>query len=561
MKVGDNTFGQTFDIDRSGETSVTISGTLTSPLSFTVREGAQDVKVSAGTLEGNVWTLDVSDTLPAVLTVKLPAAGSVWRPSGVTESFAPQKVEETLNSQVQLPPGYKALDIPPPVDPFGRPQLFEPLGMAITKDGSAIVSTRSAGVWLLRAGNWTQMAEGLLDAMAVVIEKDDLSQIVVGQKPEVTRLIDHDKDGRFDEYVTLSDDFLHSTDYHEYLHGPTKGADGNYYFTLNLSNAKEEISYRAGGKFMGTAGGYRAWAMKVTPDGVTTPFANGLRSPAGISTGPDGRLYYTDNQGEFNGTSKLYVLEEGKFYSHPSGLIDLPGMTPESPEIQWDAVKETREQPLAMLAHSIVSNSPGHPVWDTTEGAFGPFSGDIFLGDQTLSTLFRIRPHEVDGVEESALIPFGKNFPSGVMRMNFLPNGNLLVGQTGRGWRAAGGKEAALVMVSRTQEPLGNYLLDVQREGDVFRLTFSEDLDPSLDTKTLEVKSWTYTDSPNYGSNEVEKRNETIANVAQPDSKTLEISITSPEPIGQLPRLYQFTSKDLPATTPSGLEAYYTRLK
>ena len=48
--------------------------------------------------------------------------------------------------------------------------------------------------------------------------------------------------------------------------------------------------------------------------------------------GPDGRVWYADNQGDFVATSKLYVLRKDAFYGHPPGLVDLPGMTPARPK-------------------------------------------------------------------------------------------------------------------------------------------------------------------------------------------------------------------------------------
>ena len=49
--------------------------------------------------------------------------------------------------------------------------------------------------------------------------------------------------------------------------------------------------------------------MRVKPDGKYELFANGLRSPASLGVGPDGRVWYTDNQGDFVATSKMYELQ------------------------------------------------------------------------------------------------------------------------------------------------------------------------------------------------------------------------------------------------------------
>ena len=82
-------------------------------------------------------------------------------------------------------------------------------------------------------------------------------------------------------------------------------------------------------------------------------------------SGPDGRIWYTDNQGDFVGTSKMFELKKDAFYGHPAGLVDLPGMTPDSPEIQWEQVAARKEQPVILFPHNRVANSPGNPAWIT----------------------------------------------------------------------------------------------------------------------------------------------------------------------------------------------------
>src|SRR5690606_39730327 len=97
------------------------------------------------------------------------------------------------------------------------------------------------------------------------------------------------------------------------------------------------------------------------PDGKSGPFASGVRGPASVGVSPDGRLWYADNQGDFVGTSKLFELKKGGFYGHPAGLVDLPGMTPASPEIQWEQVIARKERATILFPHNRVANSPGNP--------------------------------------------------------------------------------------------------------------------------------------------------------------------------------------------------------
>ena len=55
------------------------------------------------------------------------------------------------------------------------------------------------------------IADGLLDALGVIVEKD---RLVVGQKAELTALYDKNGDGFYETFRTLSDDFLFTANYH-----------------------------------------------------------------------------------------------------------------------------------------------------------------------------------------------------------------------------------------------------------------------------------------------------------------------------------------------------------
>ena len=540
FQVDENFFKLQFTVSPEGKATLHLDGSLKKPQTFRL------ASIIKGRSED--WTIT---SLPAELTFKIPVT-LAWRPIDATETGKTQKRVNTPNQKIRLPRGYKAEQIAAPLDPHGRTQLFEPLGMDHSSDGSLIIASRTAGIWKLTENSWTQIAEGLQDCLGVIQEDD--GSLIVSQKPELTRLRDIDGDGWYDLYETLTEDFLSSTNYHEYLHGPAKGSDGNYYIALNLTHHKEKNAiHKAGGKFMGTQGGYRGWVLQVSPEGKTTPFANGLRSPAGLATGPDGQIYYTENQGEYVGTSKLFLLEKDKFYGHPSSLVDLPQMAPKSRKIQWKEVEKSKAKALALMAHSRIANAPGSPAWktDSTTNA-------MFVGDQTLSALFQILPKANN---EATLIPFADEFPSGVMRLIFDKNNDLFVGQTGRGWRAKGGSEHALVTIKRTKEKLSNQLQDITRDGNVFTLHFSDTLTKIPTKGSISIESWTYLDSPNYGSPENDKTSQKINEIsAGKDGKTLVLKM---EPLTKdsKNRVFYFKSDQLPPTKGKTFEAFYSVVK
>jgi hypothetical protein len=83
------------------------------------------------------------------------------------------------------------------------------------------------------------------------------------------------------------------------------------------------------------------------------------------------------------------------------------------------------------------SRSPAEPVFDLTDGKFGPFSGQMLVGDAAAPRIIRVMLEEVDGVWQGACTEFfsGNGLRNGTNRMVFSPSGKeLYVGQTMREW-------------------------------------------------------------------------------------------------------------------------------
>ncbi len=566
-RVGQNRLAVRSDFAADGQVTIQVSGSLAETQRFVVNDRVlRDIQVSAGEIRDGIWELPAEATAVASLQARIRVVSDPWRPEPKAFEYQRQPLK-TLASSANLPAGYSIEDYLPPRDNYGRDQLFEALGLAVAPDGTLVVATRTAGVWRLVDGHWQLFAEGLFDILGVEVEDERGLSLVVSQKAELTRLSDTNGDGRADTFETLFDAHGFHSNYHTYMHGPARGGDGAYYVAINLAHADEAI-YKADGMYMGSQGGLSGWAFRITPNGDYELFARGLRSPAGIATAPDGRVWFADNQGEFVGTSKLYVLERDRFYGHPSGLIDLPGMTPDSPEIAWEAVADTREKEVVLFAQNLVANSPGHPIWDTTEGKFGPFAGQIFIGDQTLSNLMRVTTEKVAGLEQGAVIPFADGLASGAMRPVFLPDGSLLMGQTGRGWQSRGGHVASLQRIIWDGETVMPALLKVTATPGGFDLHLTHALQISSDEveQRLSVRSWTYRDAPDYGSDMLGQRDEALAGVSvSADRKVIRLQLADssipdvhPHQVGRQYHL-RLDTRDLFAEPgPEQLEAYYT---
>jgi mono/diheme cytochrome c family protein len=568
-RVGQNFINVSTSISERGEMAIEVRGEFAAPQSFTLNTGLlSGANVSAGKLEGDRWTLPAGKAA-ATLRGTLSVAGAPWRPAASNYSYAWQKLE-TAPATAQMPPGYSIENYYAPKDNFGRDQLFEALGVAVAKDGSIVVATRNAGIWRLVNGEWRLFAEGLFDSLGVIVEDGKGLKVVAGQKAELTRISDDNGDGIADTYTSLYDAHSYHGNYHTYMHGPVRGGDGAYYFALNLAHDGSGAAYMGGGSVMGTYGGFNGWAFRVEPSGKGGPFARGLRSPASVGVGPDGRVWYADNQGDFVATSKLFVLQKDHFYGHPAGLVDLPGMTPDSPQIQYTAVADTREKAVVLFPHNRVANSPGNPAWDTTKGKFGPFAGQMLIGDQTQSNLLRVSLQKVGEREQGAVMPFIEGLESGVMRPVFLRDGSLLLGQTGRGWQAKGGKVASLQHLRWDGKTVAPALKSMEATSTGFKLTFTQPLGNGVSEailrSALNLESWTYRDAPDYGSDELGKRGENFsAVVVSPDRRSATVTLTSTDlPVvhpRQTARVYHVklaAATLFDANAPGEMHAYYT---
>ena len=146
----------------------------------------------------------------------------------------------------QIPAGYKVETVPLPRG------AVSVLGICHKPDGTLAIATWEGEVWERKDGVWTKFAEDLMEPNGILYDpKEDA--YYVGQKPELTRLVDTNKDGICDRYETVTDQFGISGEYHEYHFGPVMDSLGRKYASLNLG-ARGEFTVPDGKPF-GKGGG------------------------------------------------------------------------------------------------------------------------------------------------------------------------------------------------------------------------------------------------------------------------------------------------------------------
>jgi len=113
-----------------------------------------------------------------------------------------------------------------------------------------------------------------------------------------------------------------------------------------------------------------------------------------------------------------------------------------------------------------------------TGGKFGPFAGQMFVGDVSQSRVMRATLQKVAGEYQGACYPFRRGFLSGCNRAVFAADGSLWIGETSRGWGSVGGRPCALErLVWRGAVPFEIEKMELTPSG--FDLTFTKPVNPA----------------------------------------------------------------------------------
>jgi hypothetical protein len=145
-------------------------------------------------------------------------------------------------------------------------------------------------------------------------------------------------------------------------------------------------------------------------------------------------------------------------------------------------------------------------VVNRTAGKFGPFENQIFIGDYTQSLIMRATTELVNGVWQGACYPFREGLSTGILNVQFTPEGNLLCGGTNRGWPVRGIKPFALERLDWT----GRMPFEIKRVSIIpngFKINFTKPVDATTgnDPNNYRVSTFTHIYHGGYGGPEVDK--------------------------------------------------------
>lgn len=406
--------------------------------------------------------------------------------------------------------------------PEGLP--LEVSGIAVLDDSRIAVAIRKGEIWFLDGVyddppenvDYHRFASALHEPLGLLKHGDDFYTV---QRSELTRLRDTDGDDVADEYLAAAKGWGVTGHYHEYAYGPELDRDGNLWLTLNigLGLKGDQLSRTVRNPKLGVRQGrWRGWGMKVAPGGELVPVCAGMRSPSGIGANAAGDMFYTDQQGNWVAAGSLHHMRPGAFYHHPEALasMHLPGSPisgvesiPEGlPIPQAVGRLEQLKPPAVWFPYKKAGQSATDIVLDASGGRFGPFAGQLFVGEFTQASIHRVFLEKVGGEYQGAVFPFRRGFASAVLRLTQGADGSLFVGLTNRGWSSLGTASYGLQRLVWTGATPFE-IKEMRATPDGFRLVFTKPVDRSTaaDATLYALRSYTYRYHSTYGSDEIQK--------------------------------------------------------
>jgi hypothetical protein len=233
--------------------------------------------------------------------------------------------------------------------------------------------------------------------------------------------------------------------------------------------------------------------MQLTKDGKTIPYASGFRSPNGIGFDLEGNFFLCDNQSDWVPTGSLYHVRKDHFYGHPASLVWKSGWKNKDPfNMPVSMLDSMRTKAAVLFPQGIMANSPSQPIADPTKGKFGPFSGQLFVGEMNRNRILRVMLEKVQGEFQGACISFmdGHGLRAGNNRLAFAPDGSLWVGQIGfGGWAGESGLQR---IVFTGKNPMDIYSMSLTDNGFDLRFTDVADKQAASNLSNYKMRRYRY---------------------------------------------------------------------
>jgi glucose/arabinose dehydrogenase/cytochrome c553 len=418
-------------------------------------------------------------------------------------------------------PGYRAIRYELPQLDSGECRIMPGAITADPRTGRVFVASLKLGELLAIDDSAQGSGEQLVD-YAHGLFQDALSMTHDGEalyvlhRRNLTRVVDTDGDRIADRFERVAA-FSHGiANMYDWGYGLVREPSGSFILSL-APHANQQLPGA------GTV-------LRLTPGAGATSqqeLAFGLRNPLGWCAGPEGEVFFTDNQGEWVATNKLCHVQPGRYYGYPN---------PAKP----DQSKAPMAQTAVWVPYAWAKSING-VAYDTTGGRFGPFAGQFFLAELMYGGgIVRADVEKVNGVFQGVCFPFWGKGLLGPLVLAFTPNGHLFVGSiTQPGWMGQPDRGALYRIETTGEVPFEIQTIRVQPHG--FRIVFTAPVDAASATAAdaYSIESYRYEYTQNYGSPELDRRPLAIESIRlASDRRSVDIT-TDPLHAG---RVYSITA-------------------
>jgi mono/diheme cytochrome c family protein len=406
-------------------------------------------------------------------------------------------------------PGYRAVQHPVPGLPSGEDR-FLPFAMATDPvTGTVYVASGKLGeIFQIRVDPKPGSIATLVDYTGthfqdVLAMAHDGHSLLVQHRRNLTRLLDDDHDGIAEHFAhQLSFPQLLDPKSYDWGYGMVPDRNGGYIVSF-ATHAVGSQEMKGSGSAIRLTHEPAGWKIEEV--------SFGMRNPVGWTTGPDGDVFFTDNQGNWMASNRLSHLVPDRFYGFPN---------PKQPE-----VRAKPPGPTAVWVPYAWAKSINGVTYDTTGGKFGPFAGHFFLAEvMEGGAIIRAQLEKVNGQYQGACFPFWNRGLLGPVTVTFDPVGRLWVGGlTEPGWLRQPDRGALYSIEHTGAVPFEIHSIHARPDG--FRIRFTSP--PSrraAEAVSYRIEHYRYEYSSAYGSREIDRTAVPVRSVTlQPEGTDVDL--------------------------------------
>jgi len=371
----------------------------------------------------------------------------------------------------------------------------------------------------------TAIADGLYEPSGLCAVGDKL---YVSHRCAITELSDTDKDGFFESRRDVASGW-ECWNYHQFTFGLLH-RDGKLYAALSTSMAPP--AWEGMGTNAGPNGPLRGCVIEVDIASATfSVIAAGTRTPNGIGWGPQGSIFYSDNQGVWMSTSQLGEVVPGRFFGHYNNTNVVPKLAERFPQggsaSSWG--DRLRAPSAILLPQNELANSPSQSLLIES----GPYAGQMLVGEITAGGIRRLALERINGGWQGAAFRFTQGLSCGINRLAWGPEGALYAGGIGASgnWSWENTRFGLDRLVPNGTSTFEMLAVCVQPDG--FEVEFTKPVDREwlANPVNFAAVQWTYVHTIEYGGPKVDEQKLQVAAAApSDDGKRVRLTIPGLKP-------------------------------